>query len=146
MSANSGDATPPTISTRGINVERGHPQRFTGDVVVEHLGEAEVKVLRVSFGEGARTAVHRHNSTQWLYFLEGRGFVEEIDGRNQGPARPRADEAVVTPKGVWHHHGALDGFHAVHLSITRAGLDDDPKNWRLGDFRPPVPPEAAESG
>jgi len=117
-------------------------QRFTGDVVVQHLGEAGVRLLRVSFRAGARTAVHRHDTEQWLYFLDGRGFVQHVDatGNEIGdPIVADVGDSVVTPPGVWHHHGALAGHDTVHLSITSAVTNYD-DNWQRGQFLPPIRP------
>jgi quercetin dioxygenase-like cupin family protein len=117
-------------------------QRFTGEVVVERIGEAGVKLLRVLFRDGARTAIHRHDTEQWLYFLDGHGFVQHLDAHGNSmddPILTEACDSVVTPPGVWHHHGALAGDHTMHLSITCLVTDYD-DNWQLGRFLPPVRP------
>jgi quercetin dioxygenase-like cupin family protein len=117
-------------------------QRFTGEVVMEPIGEAGVKLLRVSFRAGARTAVHRHDTEQWLYFLDGRGFVQHVDADGNELSDPKvavAGESIVTPPGVWHHHGALADDDTVHLSITCLVTDYD-DNWQQGRFLPPVRP------
>jgi quercetin dioxygenase-like cupin family protein len=117
-------------------------QRFTGEVVVQRLGEVGVKLLRVSFRAGARTAVHRHDTEQWLYFLDGHGFVQHLDADGNEMDKPIVAEVrdcVVTPPGIWHHHGALAGHDTVHLSITCAVTDYD-DNWQRGRFLPPIRP------
>ena len=81
-----------------------------------------------------------------MYFLEGRGFVQQVDDDGH-PAEQKliaqAGETIVTPRGVWHHHGAVEGQDAVHLSITRDVPKND-ANWRYGQFLPPDLPRESD--
>jgi quercetin dioxygenase-like cupin family protein len=74
--------------------------------------------LRVHFHDGARTRWHLHGGDQALYFVEGRGMVQEEDG-------PVIDcesgDMVLVPPGKIHRHGAAEGASAVHLAITAGG-------------------------
>ena len=43
-------------------------------------------------------------------------------------ASPKQGGTTLTPLGVWHHHGAVEGHDTAHLSITR----DDPQTTTTG--------------
>ncbi len=95
----------------------------TGDVwldeVVRYGKVPEVKVTRVTFSPGSRTAWHMHPLGQALYVLSGSGWVQ-IQGERA--------KAIHAGDSVWieaeelHWHGAAKDHILVHLAIQ--GVDE----------------------
>ena len=91
---------------------------FTGTVWQDPLLEApepaRVKVVRVSFEPGARTAWHTHPLGQTLHVLSGVGRAQTWGG----PVRElRPGDTVWIPPGEKHWHGAAPNNGMVHLAI-----------------------------
>jgi quercetin dioxygenase-like cupin family protein len=97
---------------------RGPAEWFTGTVWLDEIaaapGPAAVRVARVSFEPGARTAWHTHPAGQTLHILSGSGRIQ------------KAGEAVITVHPgdtVWiepgerHWHGATPARSMVHLAV-----------------------------
>lgn len=92
-------------------------ERFTGDVWVDVLargdGESRIRVNRVRFTPGARTAWHSHSLGQTLHVTDGAGVVATHD--HVIPVR--AGDTVHTPAGEEHWHGALPDRFMAHLAM-----------------------------
>ncbi len=100
---------------------RGPADWFTGtvwqDPVVEAPEPARLRVNRVSFEPGARTAWHTHPLGQTLYVLSGTGRAQTWGG----PVRVlRPGDTVWIPPGEKHWHGAAPGHGMVHLAMQEA--------------------------
>lgn len=71
---------------------------------------------------GAVTPAHSHRGGQVIVAVAGQGFVE-CDGTRLELAA--GDVAICSP-GELHVHGALDGEHFSHLTITTGQHDVPP--------------------
>ena len=97
---------------------RGSPDWFTGTVWLDEIapapGPAKVRVLRVSFEPGARTAWHAHPAGQTLHILSGAGRVQKA-GEPVISVQP-GDTVWIAP-GERHWHGAAPDRSMVHLAV-----------------------------
>jgi quercetin dioxygenase-like cupin family protein len=104
---------------------KGPADRFTGDVWLDVLargeGESRIRVNRVRFSPGARTAWHRHSLGQTLHVTEGIGLVATRDT----VIVMRPGDTVFTPPGEEHWHGALPDHFMTHLAMW----EDDDVSW-----------------
>ena len=74
-----------------------------------------VRVLRVTFSPGARTAWHAHPGGQVLHVVDGVGRVQSAGG----PVRQlRAGDTVVAGPGEQHWHGAAPDQVMSHVAIS----------------------------
>ncbi|SEL95906.1 Cupin domain protein [Roseovarius azorensis] len=94
---------------------------FTGrvwqDTVIEAPAPARVRVLRVTFEPGARTAWHTHPFGQTLHVLSGAGLI----GRRGAAAQViRPGDTVWIPPGEEHWHGATPEMMMCHLAVQEA--------------------------
>ncbi|MDK3075233.1 cupin domain-containing protein [Sedimentitalea sp. JM2-8] len=109
---------------------RARSEWFTGtvwqDPVIEAPAPARVRVLRVSFEPGARTAWHRHPLGQTLHVTEGCGL---IGLRDQPPRVIRPGDTVWIPPEEQHWHGAGPETGMVHIAIQEAGEDGATATW-----------------
>lgn len=108
---------------------RGPASSFTGtvwqDPVIEAPQPARLRVNRVSFEPGARTAWHTHPLGQTLYVLQGVGRVQALGG----PVRViRPGDVVWIPPGEKHWHGAAPDTGMTHLAMQEA-LDGTAVVW-----------------
>ncbi|HTT88834.1 MAG TPA: cupin domain-containing protein [Acidimicrobiales bacterium] len=98
---------------------KGAAEWFTGDVWIDPLTQGEppsrLNIAAVHFSPGARTAWHSRPGGQTLYITEGRGLVRSRGGQT---IEIRAGDAIYTPSGSEHWHGATDQHFMTHLSIT----------------------------
>lgn len=69
-------------------------------------GTSRLRVARVHFSPGARTAWHQHPFGQILHVLQGRGRVQQ---RGHPVEEFQAGDTIVTLPGEWHCHGAAPG-------------------------------------
>ena len=109
------------IPARGLDWSPGSKQTFTGKVwstPISRASDRPVAVIGVMFEPGARTFWHSHPEGQVLYVASGVGRVGSADGRVTEMA---AGDAVYTPAGASHWHGASPTSHMMHLSITSGG-------------------------
>jgi quercetin dioxygenase-like cupin family protein len=106
------------ISTAMTPSRRGNPDWFTGtvwqDPILEAAEPARVRVVRVIFEPGARTAWHTHPLGQTLHVLSGVGRVQTW----QGPVREifPGDTVWIAPEEK-HWHGAAPNNTMIHLAI-----------------------------
>jgi quercetin dioxygenase-like cupin family protein len=97
---------------------RARSEWFTGTVWQDPLLEApepaRVKVVRVTFEPGARTAWHTHPLGQTLHVLSGVGRAQTWGG----PVYElRPGDTVWIPPDEKHWHGAAPHNGMVHLAI-----------------------------
>src|SRR5687767_7707532 len=119
LASASGRAQTITITRSVSQPSRPGPsENFTGSVRVTPLFEANdpsrASGASVSFEPGARSAWHIHPRGQVLIVTAGVGRV-------QGWAGPveeiRTGDAVRTPRGVKHWHGAAPNTAMTHIAI-----------------------------
>ena len=108
---------------------RGPAASFTGtvwqDPVIECEAPARLRVNRVSFEPGARTAWHTHPLGQTLYVLSGVGRIQALGG----PVRTiRPGDTIWIPPGEKHWHGASPNNGMTHLAMQEA-LDGTAVVW-----------------
>jgi quercetin dioxygenase-like cupin family protein len=119
-----------TIRSRDASSEHHKESNFTGNVWLDQwVPEKQTagdppprRVARVHFAPGSRTNWHIHPNGQVLFVLSGRGFV----GSDLEVIEVAAEDAVFTPQGVRHWHGATPDSGLVHLAVTLEGDTD----WR----------------
>jgi quercetin dioxygenase-like cupin family protein len=100
---------------------RGPADYFTGtvwqDPVIEAPEPAHLRMARVTFEPGARTAWHTHPLGQTLHVLSGIGRVQSWGG----PVREiRPGDTVWIPPEEKHWHGAAPQHGMVHLAMQEA--------------------------
>ena len=102
-----------------IEAKPGNPDYFTGQVTLRQMAATDpptnVKMFRVEFAAGARTAWHTHSGVQVLVVLEGRCRFQH-EGGPVGEAG--AGEVIHIPAGEKHWHGASPDAPMVHLAIN----------------------------
>lgn len=109
---------------------KGPAEWFTGTVWIDQIVEAEppsrVRLARVSFEPGARTAWHTHPFGQVLHVLTGSGLVQE----EGGPVRAiHPGDTVEIPARKRHWHGASPSHTMVHLALQEADSDGVHVSW-----------------
>jgi quercetin dioxygenase-like cupin family protein len=110
---------------------KGPAEWFTGSVFIDEIVRGEepsrVRLFRVSFAPGARTAWHTHPVGQTLHVLTGSGLVQ-LDGE---PIRPiHAGDTVFIAPGERHWHGAALGNTMVHLALQEADAKGIEVDWQ----------------
>ncbi|MBL9188906.1 MAG: cupin domain-containing protein [Opitutaceae bacterium] len=114
----------PTLATK-----RGPAEYFTGTVWLDDLtggAPSGVKVARVSFEPGARTAWHSHPHGQLLHIVSG---IARIGREGQGPVEVQAGDSVWFEAGERHWHGAAPGRAMVHLAVQQADQAGNAATW-----------------
>ncbi len=108
---------------------RGPADWFTGtvwqDPVVEAPTPARLRVNRVSFEPGARTAWHTHPLGQTLFVLSGVGRAQTWGGLVR---TIRPGDTIWIPPGEKHWHGAAPTTGMSHLAMQEA-LDGTAVVW-----------------
>jgi quercetin dioxygenase-like cupin family protein len=102
---------------------------FTGrvwqDPIIEAPAPARIRVARVTFEPGARTAWHTHPLGQTLHVVAGLGRAQSWGG----PIREiRAGDTVWFAPGEKHWHGASPQSAMVHIAMQEA-LDGAAVAW-----------------
>lgn len=109
--------------------DTGNPEYFTGTVLTDPINTApapaSVRVLRVSFSPGARTAWHTHPLGQTLYVVSGVGRIQK-SGEPILEILP-GDTIWIAP-GEKHWHGASPENAMCHIAIHEA-LDGSNVDW-----------------
>ena len=94
---------------------------FSGEVwhdpIIEAFEPARVRVLKVAFAPGARTAWHTHPLGQTLYVVSGVGL---IGLRKQTPRFIKSGDTVWIPPNEEHWHGASSANSMTHIAIQEA--------------------------
>ncbi len=103
---------------------KGAAESFTGDAWIDVIARgtepSRVRVNRVRFAPGARTAWHAHTLGQTLHVIEGLGRAQ---ARGGGVLEIRPGDTIHTPPGEWHWHGAAPDRFMSHLAIWEAPGD-----------------------
>ena len=109
--------------------KKASSEYFTGNVwqdpVIEAEPPARVRVLKVTFEPGSRTAWHTHPLGQTLYIVSGVGLMGL---RKQKPQVIKSGDTVWIPPNEEHWHGATAENAMVHIAIQEA-LDNSTANW-----------------
>ena len=109
--------------------KKASPEYFTGtvwqDPIIEAEPPARVRVLKVTFEPGSRTAWHTHPLGQTLYIVSGVGLMGL---RKQKPQVIKSGDTVWIPPNEEHWHGATAQNAMVHIAIQE-GLDNNIANW-----------------
>jgi len=112
------------------STRRGPAEWFSGtvwlDPVVAAEAPATVKVTRVTFEPGARTAWHTHPRGQALHILSGLCAVQL---RGEAVQLVQSGDSVWIAAGEVHWHGAAEGRTAVHLAIQEADVNGVDVVW-----------------
>lgn len=100
---------------------------FTGTVWQDAISDPSVKVrvVRVFFEPGARTAWHTHPFGQTLYVTEGRGLARSEGGPL---VELRPGDTVWFAPGEKHWHGAAPTTSMTHIAIHET-LDGKAADW-----------------
>ncbi len=117
------------IERKGGSRRPAPAENFQGHVEMEAILDDSaygVRQNRVHFHDGGRTNWHLHVGSQVLYFVEGKGMVEELDGTL---LETEEGDIVHVQPGARHRHGARDGQSAVHIAVTlgESIWDNDPR-------------------
>jgi quercetin dioxygenase-like cupin family protein len=109
---------------------KGPAEYFTGTVWVDEIVRAaepsRVRLFRVSFEPGARTAWHTHPVGQVLHVLTGTGLVQ----REGEPVRAiHPGDTVFFAPGERHWHGAAPHNTMVHLALQEADANGVDVTW-----------------
>src|SRR2546423_9722109 len=105
--------------------QQGAPDNFTGTAYFQPVAtneQCQLAASRVTFPKGARTFWHVHSGEQVLYFLQGRGRVQERG--SQALDAVEGDVAHIPP-GTEHWHGATPK-KSTPCSISLSPLDSPP--------------------
>jgi len=111
------------VKSKDRTSRKGEASYFTGNVWVDEIAvgaePSRVRLYRVSFEPGARTAWHTHPLGQVLHVLTGSGLVQK-EGEPIREIYP-GDTVMIEP-GARHWHGAAAGSTMVHLAMQE--VDD----------------------
>jgi len=123
------------IERKGGSRRTAPADSFDGHVEMEAIlddPDYGVRQNRVHFHDGGRTHWHLHVGSQVLYFVAGKGMVEELDGPL---LETEAGDIVHVTAGTRHRHGARPGESATHVAITlgESIWDHDPRYASYGD-------------
>jgi quercetin dioxygenase-like cupin family protein len=103
---------------------KGPAEWFTGDVWIDQIakgeGSSRLRVARVRFSPGARTAWHSHAMGQTLHVVDGVGLVQS---RGEDVVTMHPGDTVYTPPEEWHWHGAAPEHFMAHLAMWEAPDD-----------------------
>jgi len=105
-----------------ISLEPVDPEHFTGDVlagiVLEEDQDDELRVYRVFFPPGGRTAWHLHTGAQLLFVEKGKGLVQK---EGEAVLEIGPGDAVHIAAGEKHWHGACPQESMSHLAVNLGG-------------------------
>jgi len=109
------------VESKARASKQGPAEYFTGTVWIDDIVMAElpsrVRMARVSFQPGARTAWHTHPVGQVLHVLTGSGLVQ-LDGEPIREIHP-GDTVMIAPnERDWHGAGPENTI--VHLALQEA--------------------------
>jgi quercetin dioxygenase-like cupin family protein len=108
---------------------KGAAEYFTGSVIVDPLFGANDHMRStgglVTFEPGARSAWHTHPAGQILIVTSGTGWIQEEGGVKR---EIKPGDAIWTPPGVKHWHGATATTSMSHIAITNV-VDGKNVEW-----------------
>jgi quercetin dioxygenase-like cupin family protein len=103
---------------------------FTGvvflDPIVEARPPARLRVTRVTFEPGGRTAWHRHPFGQALFIVAGVALIGRSDGTVE---RATPGDTVWIEPDERHWHGAAPDSLMTHIAIQEADADGTAVTW-----------------
>jgi quercetin dioxygenase-like cupin family protein len=86
-----------------------------------------VRVVRVTFEPGARTAWHTHPHGQLLQILSGVGRVQKAGG---DIVEVLSGDVIWIEPGERHWHGAAPNRTMVHLAVQQADEGGKTATWQ----------------
>ena len=111
--------------------KRGPADYFTGAVWLDEItsppAASDVRVVRVTFEPGARTAWHTHPHGQLLHIVSGVGRVQKA---GEAVVEVGPGDAVWFEPGERHWHGAAPHNLMVHLAVQRADEAGKTATWQ----------------
>ncbi len=114
------------VSARNVESQRLPADWVHGaawsDELMKQSGEGAIRLVRVTFEPGARTAWHTHPRGQILHVLAGTCRVQEWGGE---VVEFGAGDTVHTAPGVKHWHGASPAGVTVHLAVQQSDGEKD---------------------
>ncbi len=123
-------ARPVQTFTDRPQTQRGPADWFTGtvwiDAVVTPSSPGDLRVARVSFEPGARTAWHTHPRGQALHILSG---ICQAQARGGPIAELKAGDSAWFAPGEVHWHGAKPGYGMVHLAMQQPDAEGKVVDW-----------------
>lgn len=118
------------ISTSEHTSRKGPDDWFTGTVWIDEIAIGEepsrVRLVRVSFEPGARTAWHTHPLGQVLHVVSGIGLVQQ-EGEPVRHMHP--GDTVMIPPNERHWHGAGPANTMIHLALQEADAEGTQVTW-----------------
>jgi quercetin dioxygenase-like cupin family protein len=118
------------VTSAERNSRKGPADYFTGSVWIDEIvvgaEPSRLRLFRVSFEPGARTAWHTHPVGQVLHVLTGSGLVQ-LEGQPVRAIHP-GDTVVIAP-GERHWHGAGPRNTIVHLALQEANAQGVDVVW-----------------
>ena len=116
-------------ATAGVT-QRGPADYFTGTVWLDEIAAgsnpSRIRIVRVSFEPGARTAWHTHPHGQTLHILSGIGRVQKT---GEGVVEVQPGDTVWFEPGERHWHGAAPNSLMVHLAIQQTDAEGKSATW-----------------
>jgi len=113
------------------STQRGPADYFSGTVWLDELTPApydsDVRVVRVTFEPGARTAWHTHPHGQLLQIVSGVGRVQKA-GEEIREVLP--GDVIWFEAGERHWHGAALNQAMVHVAVQRADQAGKTASWQ----------------
>jgi quercetin dioxygenase-like cupin family protein len=109
---------------------KGRAEWFTGNVWIDEIvvgvEPSRMRVFRVSFEPGARTAWHTHPVGQTLHVLSGTGLVQLASGP---VLEIHPGDTVMVAPNERHWHGAAPGNTMVHLALQETDAEGVDVVW-----------------
>ena len=119
------------VRTTAATSRVGPANYFAGTVLLDEIsggpGTGDVRIARVTFSPGARTAWHTHPRGQLLHIVSGVGRVQK-DGEAVVEVLP--GDTVWFEPGERHWHGAAPGRVMVHLAVQQADETGNAVTWQ----------------
>ena len=110
--------------------KRGLAEYFTGMVWLDEIAagpnDSRVRIVRVAFEPGARTAWHTHPHGQILHILAGVGRVQKAGGE---VVEVLPGDTVWFEPGERHWHGAAPNRLMIHLAVQQADAAGNSVAW-----------------
>lgn len=113
-----------------VTTKRGPAEYFCGNVWLDEIGAApntaRVRIVRVRFEAGARTAWHTHPHGQTLHIVSGIARVQQAGGP---VVEANPGDTIWFEPGERHWHGAAPNSAMVHLAVQRADEHGNAATW-----------------